>query len=118
MRTENVRKLGSQIREHQSRLFQLSDKEMQKTLGSGLWSGKEILGHLIDSAVMNRQRIIRSQYEEMYDFPFYDQAQWVHIQAYLRGRTFSSSDRLVGKPNIDVLTKWNKCAILDIRNQV
>ncbi len=57
MKTENVRKLKSQIREHQSRLLHLSDEEMQKTLGSGLWSGKEILGHLSDSAAMNRQRI-------------------------------------------------------------
>jgi hypothetical protein len=82
MRTENVRKLGSQIREHQSRLLHLSDEEMQKTLGPGRWSGKEILGHLSDSAAMNRQRIVRSQYEELYDFPFYDQAKWVRIQSY------------------------------------
>jgi len=82
MRTANVEKLESLITEHQSRLLHLSDEEMQKTLGPGLWSGKEILGHISDSAAMNRQRIVRSQYEELYDFPFYDQAQWVHIQAY------------------------------------
>jgi hypothetical protein len=82
--TENVQKLKSQIKEHEARLLHLSDDEMQKTLGPGLWSGKEILGHLSDSAAMNRQRIVRSQYEELYDFPFYDQAKWVQIQAYHR----------------------------------
>jgi hypothetical protein len=82
MRTQNVENLKSQIRGHQSRLSHLSDEEMQKALGPGLWSGKEILGHLSDSAAINRQRIVRSQYEELYDFPFYDQAKWVQIQAY------------------------------------
>ena len=82
MRTENVRNLKSQIREHQSKLLNFSDEKMQKTLGPGLWSGKEILGHLSDSAAINRQRIVRSQYEELYDFPLYDQAQWVRIQSY------------------------------------
>ncbi len=82
MRTKNVGKLRAQIREHHSRLANMSDEEMQKTLGPELWSGKEILGHLSDSAAMNRQRFVRSQYEELYDFPFYDQPQWVQIQSY------------------------------------
>jgi len=82
MRTENVRKLKSQIEELPSKLLNLSDVEMQKTLGPGLWSGKEILGHLSDSAAINRQRIVRSQYEELYVFPYIDQAQWVQIQSY------------------------------------
>lgn len=82
MKTENVDKLKLQIGENKSRLLRLSDKEMQKILGPGKWSGKEILGHLSDSAAMNRQRIVRSQYEELYEFPFYDQAQWVQSQAY------------------------------------
>ena len=82
MRTEHVERLKSQINEHETRLLQLSDEEMRKTLGPERWSGKEILGHLSDSAAMNRQRIVRSQYEPLYEFPFYDQAQWVQIQAY------------------------------------
>ena len=82
MRTENAEKLKSQVKEMETRLLHLSDEEMEKTLEPGLWSGKEILGHLSDSAALNRQRIVRSQYEELYEFPFYDQAQWVRIQAY------------------------------------
>ncbi len=82
MRTANLQSLKSQMREHPSRLLQLTDEPMQRRLGPGLWSGKEMLGHLSDSAAMNRQRIVRSQYEAPYDFPFYDQAQWVQIQSY------------------------------------
>jgi uncharacterized damage-inducible protein DinB len=82
MKTENVENLRFQIAEMDEKLPRLTDGEMQKELGTGLWSGKEILGHLSDSAALNRQRIVRSQYEEPYEFPFYDQAQWVEIQAY------------------------------------
>jgi hypothetical protein len=82
MKTENVEKLKAQIRVEQSRLKRFSDAQMQKTPGLGEWSGKEILGHLSDSAAINRQRIVRSQYEEPYEFPFYDQPKWTQIQAY------------------------------------
>lgn len=43
MRTENVQKLRSQIREYQSRLMHLADEEMQRTLGPGRWSGRRSL---------------------------------------------------------------------------
>ena len=82
MDTENVHNLKQQIDTFAQRLRQLSDTQMEKTLGDELWSGKELLGHMSDSAAMNRQRIVRSQYEELYDFPFYDQPQWTTIQAY------------------------------------
>lgn len=82
MRTTNLLQLESQIQAQQSRLALLSDEEMQKTLGPGLWSGKEILGHLLDSAAINRQRIVRAQYEDIYEFPGYNAAKWVSIQSY------------------------------------
>lgn len=82
MQTENVAKLKSLIQEAQRELVQISDQEMQQYMGPGKWCGKELLGHLTDSAAMNRQRIIRSQYEELYDFPGYMQATWVQVQGY------------------------------------
>ena len=48
MKTENLAKLKTQVEEMQAALLQLSDEEMQRLLGPGLWSGKEILGHLAD----------------------------------------------------------------------
>jgi hypothetical protein len=48
---------------------------------SGKWSNKEILGHLIDSAMINLQRFIRCTYEE--DFRLtYEQDNWVVVQHY------------------------------------
>jgi len=45
------------------------------------WSKKEILGHLVDSAINNLQRLIRVQYEPGVKI-VYDQDQWVKIQNY------------------------------------
>ena len=44
------------------------------------WSKKEILGHLIDSAVNNHQRFVRAVYGAAAEFPPYDQEAWVRIQ--------------------------------------
>jgi len=47
----------------------------------GKWSKKEILGHLIDSATNNHQRIIRGQYEDEPTIS-YDQNQWNKLSHY------------------------------------
>ena len=46
------------------------------------WSRKEILGHLIDSAANNHQRIVRACYHAATNFPPYRQNEWVQIQQY------------------------------------
>ena len=46
------------------------------------WSKKEILGHLLDSAANNHQRIIRGAQNIAGDFPVYNQNRWVEIQQY------------------------------------
>ncbi|WP_339739726.1 DinB family protein [uncultured Sunxiuqinia sp.] len=45
---------------------------------------KQILGHLIDSAANNHQRMIRLQYNEKLDFPDYQQDNdlWITLQDY------------------------------------
>lgn len=49
--------------------------------GPEKWSGKQILGHLIDSANNNIQRFVRGTYQQ--DFKIvYDQNQWVKYQYY------------------------------------
>ena len=45
------------------------------------WSKKEILGHLIDSALTNLRRFVVTQYAENQHI-VYDQDQWVGLQAY------------------------------------
>ncbi len=48
----------------------------------GEWSAKEILGHLIDSAANNHQRIVRALHNEAGDFPPYRPVDWVRVQHY------------------------------------
>lgn len=45
---------------------------------------KEILGHMVDSASNNHQRIIRLQYNETLEFPDYrqDNDTWIKIQSF------------------------------------
>jgi hypothetical protein len=48
----------------------------------GKWSHKEIIGHLIDSAMNNHQRIVRARYTDDLSFPGYDQDAWVRLHEY------------------------------------
>jgi hypothetical protein len=50
--------------------------------GAGVWSPKEILGHLIDSAANNHHRFVRAQWQDDLVFPGYDQEAWVATQRY------------------------------------
>jgi len=46
------------------------------------WSIQEVIGHLIDSAANNHQRIVRAQQAKAITFPQYDQRRWVEDQHY------------------------------------
>ncbi len=46
------------------------------------WSAKEELGHLIDSAANNHQRIVRAQLEDNLSLAEYDGERWVELHAY------------------------------------
>jgi DinB superfamily len=46
------------------------------------WSGKEELGHLLDSAANNHQRIVRAQLQDNPAMPGYEQQQWVELHKY------------------------------------
>jgi hypothetical protein len=46
-----------------------------------IWSKKEILGHLIDSAQVNLQRFVRCTYQEGFKL-VYEQDEWVKAAAY------------------------------------
>ena len=53
-----------------------------------VWSVKEILGHLIDSAANNHQRFVRAQLATALSFPGYEQNGWVRSQDY-QGRPWA-----------------------------
>jgi hypothetical protein len=46
------------------------------------WSPKEELGHLLDSAANNHQRIVRVQMEDGLAMPSYEQEKWVRLHTY------------------------------------
>jgi len=48
----------------------------------GGWSRKEELGHLLDSAQNNHQRIAVAAMEGRYEGPGYAQNDWVHLHGY------------------------------------
>ena len=50
--------------------------------GPNVWSPKEIIGHLIDSAANNHQRFVRAQWQDDLVFLRYDQEAWVAAQRY------------------------------------
>ena len=50
--------------------------------GPGEWSQREILGHLIDSAANNHQRIVRAVQGGGLQLMSYDQREWVKVQRY------------------------------------
>src|SRR5476651_1288547 len=58
---------------------QLIDWEYKPSLQK--WSGKEIIGHLCDSAQINLQRFVRCTYEENFKL-VYAQDEWVAAQHY------------------------------------
>ena len=66
------------------RLQRLSEDKVASKPTSSNWSPKEELGHLLDSAANNHQRIVRAQLEENPAMPGYEQNRWVAIHAYQR----------------------------------
>ena len=63
------------------------DADVSVAPGIGKWSRKEILGHLIDSAANNHQRVVRAQFGGSLVFG-YDQVAWVEANGY-RHRVWS-----------------------------
>ena len=66
---------------YSGRLIAIPEEVYNRRPGSGKWSKKEILGHLVDSAQNNIRRFVVAQYE---DTPriVYDQDKWVAIADY------------------------------------
>ncbi len=78
---ESLRELIARLPERLN--AQPSDKVERKPAPNA-WSGKEELGHLLDSAANNYQRIVRTQLEEHPAMPSYSGDAWVALQRYQR----------------------------------
>jgi hypothetical protein len=64
------------------RLLLLTNDKAGQNPAPDKWSPKQILGHLIDSASNNLQRLVRAQMVPELVFPGYAQEQWVALQGY------------------------------------
>ncbi len=63
-------------------LAQMTDEEASRPRAPGKWSRKQILGHLIDSALNNHQRFVRASIAGGLSFPGYQQDLWVQAQGH------------------------------------
>jgi uncharacterized damage-inducible protein DinB len=63
-------------------LLAADDEWTARRPGTGRWSPREILGHLIDSASNNHQRFVRARWQDDLVFTGYDPDAWVVAQQY------------------------------------
>ena len=70
------------IEETAERLRGMSEAEAGARSAAGVWSAKETIGHLIDSAANNHQRFVRAQFVDDLVFPGYVQDEWIAGQHY------------------------------------
>src|SRR5271168_2261297 len=75
-------RLSAVLREAMPWLVTISEAEASVPEREGKWSAKQVVGHLIDSAVNNLGRIVRLQIEAGQVLPGYEQMAWVSLQHY------------------------------------
>jgi hypothetical protein len=75
-------RLSAVLRSAMPWLVTLSEAETSAPEREGKWSAKQVIGHLIDSAVNNLGRIVRMQIESGQSFCGYEQMAWVSLQRY------------------------------------
>ena len=76
---ESLRRLLNTV---PSELAGLSDATAALKPAPEKWSPKEELGHLLDSAANNHQRIVRMLIEDQPAMPGYEQQRWVQVHRY------------------------------------
>jgi len=76
-------RLQKNINEVPAKFLSFTEETLKKEKATGKWSRKQILGHLIDSAVNNHHRFVKAQFEkEPFTIIPYEQEDWVRVQKY------------------------------------
>jgi hypothetical protein len=70
------------VRTEEPRLRGLAASDTHAPRAHGKWSRRQVLGHLIDSALNNHQRFVRGQLSDVLELPGYSQEDWVRCQGY------------------------------------
>ncbi len=65
-----------------SQLRKVSESDAQQPYPGGTWRRKEVLGHLLDSAVNNHLRFTLAALNGNYTGPEYDGEAWVRLNGY------------------------------------
>src|SRR5262245_8935590 len=63
-------------------LQSLSEADAETPRAPGKWTPKQVIGHLIDSAANNHQRVVHGQQGTELVSPSYAQDHWVECQGY------------------------------------
>jgi nitroreductase len=79
---DGLSQLKSLIAALPGRLAAISEERAAAKHAPDAWSAKQELGHLIDSAANNHQRIARAQFEDDLAMPGYDGDRWVEMHGY------------------------------------
>ena len=80
--TELSERLSAVLRSAMPWLVTISEAEASVPECEGKWCAKEVIGHLVDSAVNNLGRMVRLQIEAGLSLPGYQQMEWVKLQHY------------------------------------
>lgn len=76
-----ITELRTTVDRASERLLGAPPDAVERRPARGVWSAKEVLGHLIDSAAVNHQRFVRAQWQDLV-FASYAQDDWVEAQKY------------------------------------
>ncbi|PTA68807.1 DinB family protein [Deinococcus arcticus] len=74
--------LSAAVAQHLPLLSALTEAQAAHMPAPGVWSAREILGHLLDSGVNNHARFVRVSAEDGLSLPGYDQTLWVQRGGY------------------------------------
>jgi hypothetical protein len=98
-----VAKLSEILTKAPRLLSVISAEDAAKHEAPGKWSKKQELGHLVDSACNNHQRVVRAQLETEPSLPDYEGDRWVALHDYqgmewneIIGRWRVLNEQLVG----------------------
>jgi hypothetical protein len=79
---QSTRKLAEILERAPLLLSDIREEDAAKPGTHGKWSKKQELGHLVDSASNNHQRIVRAQLQTDLSLPGYDGDRWVALHNY------------------------------------
>ena len=77
-----LRRLSTTLEKVPALLIAIPEDHAAKKRAAGKWSKKQELGHLLDSACNNHQRVVRAQLENEPSLPGYDGDGWVLLHDY------------------------------------